>query len=108
MIAAFPSELNAHVMSWLEEQGIAVPPPRPTDELGTLCLYRAGVPPSPSYPKPADLRWMRLLSESGAPAKLWMDGATSSDPKQGQIGDCWLISALSLIATRDGACTCKT
>jgi len=29
------------------------------------------------------------------------DGASSNDVKQGQIGDCWFIGALSVIATRN-------
>lgn len=30
-----------------------------------------------------------------------IEGAQSSDVKQGMLGDCWLISALSLIASED-------
>ncbi len=30
-----------------------------------------------------------------------IDGASANDVKQGKIGDCWLISALSVLATRD-------
>lgn len=29
------------------------------------------------------------------------EGASANDVKQGKIGDCWLISALSVLATRD-------
>ncbi len=33
--------------------------------------------------------------------KFILDGATPCDVKQGIIGDCWLIGALSVLATRD-------
>lgn len=80
-------------------------PPRakPLDPDAASSLYAAGAPPSRAYPKPSDLEWNRLRTASGQPGKLWVDGATSTDPKQGQLGDCWLISGLSLLATRDGA-----
>ena len=45
--------------------------------------------------------WKQARDKKGGPARLWENGATSTDPKQGMLGDCWLISACSLIATRD-------
>jgi Calpain family cysteine protease len=89
-------------LEWLSAHGASVPPGKPLTPDGVSCLYASGAVPGPAYPKPADLAWKRLMTDKGKPPKLWVDGATSSDPKQGQIGDCWLISALSLLATRDG------
>jgi hypothetical protein len=79
-----------------------LPPFKPLDPRGASSIYRAGVAPSRAYPSPDDVVWERVLGEDGRPARLWVRGATSTDPKQGRIGDCWLISAMSLIATRDG------
>jgi hypothetical protein len=51
---------------------------------------------SPGVPGPA--------KDSGAPSlqpargKLFVDGVEPTDPKQGDVGDCWIIAALSAIA----------
>lgn len=47
-----------------------------------------------------ELRWIRI-EEINQQASFFSDGASPNDVAQGSIGDCWLISALSVIATRD-------
>ncbi len=74
------------------------------DDSGASSLYPNGTRPSPGHVDPGRVLWSRVKDKSGKPASLWVKGATSDDPKQGQIGDCWLISGMSLIATRDGTC----
>ncbi len=81
---------------------MVLPPFKTLDPRGASSVYKAGVAPSRAYPNPEDLVWLRVMNEDDQPARLWVRGATSTDPKQGRIGDCWLISAMSLIATRDG------
>ncbi len=96
-------DVNAAYRRWIEEQGVVLPPFKALDPRGATSIYVRGTPPSRAYPNPEELAWRRVMNEDGNPAKLWVRGATSTDPKQGRIGDCWLISAMSLIATRDGA-----
>lgn len=95
--------LNEELGEWLQGLGAEVPVSKPLHPKGATCMYLSGEPPSRAYPNPADITWQRLVGDDGKPARLWVGGATSTDPKQGQLGDCWLISALSLVATRDGA-----
>ena len=95
--------MNSRWALWLEDQGVKLPDtPKVLHPLGATSMYATGEPPRAGYPKPTEVSWQRLTMPKGGPARLWVDGATSSDPKQGALGDCWLISALSLIATRDG------
>ena len=62
-------------------------------------LYGDGVPPagSPSY---KNIQWYPLTEISDY-AQFFSDGIESNDVIQGGLGDCWFISALSVIATKD-------
>ena len=93
---------HADYRRWLESEGAKLPPSKALDPAGASSLYATGKAPSGSYPTPESLTWQRVHGSDGAGARLWVQGASSTDPKQGQLGDCWLISAMSLIATRDG------
>ena len=95
-------QVNAELRRWVEDQGAVLPPSKKLDPHGALSIYASGAAPSRAYPNADELMWQRVYDEDGEPGKLWVHGATSTDPKQGRIGDCWFISAMSLLATRDG------
>lgn len=42
--------------------------------------------------------WKRLKEMKGKDAKLLVGGTEAGDTKQGGIGDCWLIAAMSYVA----------
>ena len=62
-------------------------------------LYGDGNIPSGS-PKAENIKWYPL-SEISDYAQFFSDGVESNDVIQGGLGDCWFISALSVIATKD-------
>jgi calpain len=65
-------------------------------------LYFNGTPPAPGYPKPEDVVWLRPTELPIETPPVFLNHEVSSnDVKQGDIGDCWLIGALSVLATRD-------
>jgi len=66
-----------------------------------MALYMTGEPPQ-GYADPEGVMWLRPedLPMEGRP-KFISGGIGSNDVKQGQIGDCWFIGALSVLATRD-------
>jgi Calpain family cysteine protease len=67
-----------------------------------LSMYYNGSPPANGYPKPSRIEWIKPEEIcEGEEVQFINDGASANDVKQGRIGDCWLISALSVIATRD-------
>ena len=51
-------------------------------------------------PKDTNIKWYPL-SEISDYAQFFSDGVESNDVIQGCLGDCWFISALSVIATKD-------
>ena len=67
---------------------------------GELCLYWEGKAPNPHFPDPANIEW-RSPSDWIPDAKFFDESISSNDVVQGQLGDCWLIGALSVLATRD-------
>ena len=66
-------------------------------------LYCNGVIPQKGYTEPDDIKWVYAeeLCDPGEIPQFVDDGAGSGDCVQGNIGDCWLISAMSVLVTRD-------
>jgi hypothetical protein len=69
---------------------------------GAKSIYKYGQPQQRGYPAPEDIDWVHAedLSKDGH-AHFVLKGASASDCVQGVLGDCWLVSAMSVIATRD-------
>lgn len=51
-------------------------------------------------PNPSLIEWYPL-TQICEDAKFFADGTESNDVVQGSLGDCWFVSALSVIATKD-------
>lgn len=95
-------QIQTQYHKWLADNGITVPErPSKLDFNGTFSVYRSGRRPNPNYPEMDSIIWRRPARPRGVAPRLWLKGATSGDPKQGKLGDCWLLGAMSLIATRD-------
>ena len=67
-----------------------------------MAMYKTGVPPL-GYPAPDECKWVysETLCDPGEQPQFVDDGAASEDCIQGKLGDCWLISAMSVLVTRD-------
>jgi hypothetical protein len=63
-------------------------------------MYFDGVAPR-GYADPNGVIWKYATELTDDPEQFVDDGAGSNDVKQGQIGDCWFIGALSVLATKD-------
>ena len=65
-------------------------------------LFRDPSKPWPGHPSPTDVKWLRpheITKATGAPPpSLFVAGNDSSDVVQGILGDCWLLSAIAVIA----------
>lgn len=74
----------------------------PTKHEGKL-LYWTGNPPTANHPNPKEISWLRPSEflPANTPGKFRQGGISSNDVKQGSLGDCWFIGALSVLATRD-------
>ena len=68
-----------------------------------LSLYTDGNPPQKGYVTPEEIEWVYYdeLCTPGEKLQFVDDGPSSNDCKQGDLGDCWFISALGVIANRD-------
>lgn len=73
--------------------------PTAEDPHGTKSLYFND--PPPGYPNPLEIQWRHLHELCPDLLPQFMDNyGAINDVCQGEIGDCWLISALSVIATK--------
>lgn len=73
------------------------------DEEGNKCsLYCKGVKPQ-SHPDPSNVAWRRPSEylDPDQKAQFISGDASSNEVKQGALGDCWFIGAMSVLATRD-------
>lgn len=72
-------------------------------------MYKTGEVPRKGYTEPKDVDWVYaqdltdIDKKTGKriPVQFVDDGVASDDCIQGNLGDCWLISAMSVLATRD-------
>jgi hypothetical protein len=81
------------------------------DEDGSrFAMYKTGEMPKKGYPDPKKVTWVPIQKlvtkkdENSGKVKTTQfvdDGVASDDCMQGNLGDCWLISAMSVLATRD-------
>ena len=62
--------------------------------------YCTGIPPK-GYIDPDQIEWLRPEDMTDETPMFIDDGPAPNDVKQGKIGDCWFIGALSVLATRD-------
>lgn len=79
-------------------------PKRKTDTQGSaFSMYKTGEVPRKGYTEPGKADWVfaESLCDPGEVPQFVDDGAASADCIQGNIGDCWFISAMSVLATRD-------
>lgn len=52
-------------------------------------------------PQPRDIVWLRPKDFAEGKTRFIKGGAAANDVVQGQIGDCWLVAAMSALASRD-------
>ena len=79
-------------------------PLRKSDEKGSsFAMYKTGEIPRKGLPDPKNVDWQfaNQLCAPGQVPQFVDDGVASNDCIHGNLGDCWLISALSVLATRD-------
>jgi len=79
-------------------------PKEKTDVRGhRFSLYKDGQVPQKGYIEPEEIEWVFAedLCDPGEKPQFVDDGAASNDCVQGNLGDCWLISAMSVLVNRD-------
>ena len=64
-------------------------------------MYFDGNPQPGGSPDPEGIEWMRPEEYCTEDPEFINEGASANDVKQGRIGNCWFISALSVLACRD-------
>jgi len=73
-----------------------------TDFSGIKAMYKTDKIPAPGYPEPSTIAWLEAKDYCGGLKPQFIDdGAGAGDVKQGLLGDCWFIGALSVIVSRD-------
>jgi calpain len=72
------------------------------NEGNRMSLYYNGNPPVPGYPKPDEVSWLKpeVFCQGEVPKFIDKD-ASANDVKQGDIGNCWFVGALSVLASYD-------
>jgi len=63
-------------------------------------MYFSGEGPA-GCPDPEFVEWLRPEEYCNESPEFINEGASANDVRQGAIGNCWFISALSVLATRD-------
>lgn len=78
--------------------------PQSVDDIrgSALSMYCQEKPPQ-SHPDPNNVEWLRPSEylDEGLVGKFVKGDASANEVKQGALGDCWFIGALSVLATRD-------
>lgn len=71
-------------------------------ERKAAAMYMNGVKPQ-SHPDPENVEFLRPSEylDEGEKAAFVKGDASANEVKQGALGDCWFIGALSVLATRD-------
>jgi Ca2+-binding EF-hand superfamily protein len=76
--------------------------PNSGDLEGVSAFFANVEEPDPNMPSPVDLTWLRPYQISKEEPPVFVHkGAEANDVLQGELGDCWFISSMSLIASDD-------
>eukprot|EP00743_Colponemidia_sp_Colp-15_P007593 GILK01008210.1.p1 GENE.GILK01008210.1~~GILK01008210.1.p1 ORF type:complete len:964 (+),score=253.64 GILK01008210.1:418-2892(+) len=73
--------------------------PTADDEHGAMSVYASGKA-RPNYPPVQKIAWLRPEEYTNKDCHFLVGDSSSNDVVQGQLGDCWFLGALSVLATR--------